>query len=318
MENKALDLELIEAQHVHAVIVSYDAGANDNLDKTAADAAFAKKILFDDAEYVEHNGGYRETSTSGGIATVAGTSTITITMAGAWEEAGPTKHIIPIVYFKGTRVPHVGSGGTNGITGWSGVTAAKTITIDNTAGEYSAVAADYEVNLLGELMPGALETVDAGGISLPYTTTNIKSLGYANPTFTKITKDGKQITGSLTYWEVANAIFNGSTLHNSPGEDVYAAIFGSTWNPGAANDLNYNTKPFAISIMQFAQRRLADDNHIGKVFCIEQRLYGCTLSNIPNAQNRNSGATEPVKQQIDFTAKQLFRRVRRVIAEPGG
>lgn len=315
MEKKPFDLEIIEAPDVHLIVASYAEDKDEVLDLANADAALDARFLVKDTQWSGYNGGYRETSATGGIVTtVLATGVITITMADTWEASGQ-KRILPLVYYKGSPVPYVGGSGVNGITEWDGVTA-KTIKIDNTGSRYSATAADYEVTLLGDL-PGQLEGVNAGGVSLPYTTTQLKSLGYRQPVSTKITEDGEAVTGDFIFHEVINMFKNGSTVWNKPGEDVEAAIFGSQWVTGQANKLTYQSNPFAMSIIEFGQNPLVSTAKAGKVFAVETRIYHCKLNNIPNPVNRSGGSTENVRKQYDFTAKNgVYRRVHLVTAAP--
>lgn len=310
MEKRPFDLAVLQQEHVHLIIASYDGDVDGVIDRVNADAELDKKILITNADYEDANGGYRETSGSTGIASVGAVgAVITITMLGAWEAAGPTKKILPIVYYKGQAVPIVGTGGVNGITGWNGLVAGKTIVVDNTAGKYGTTITDWEVTLMGDIV-GQLESIDAGGVSLPYTTNNFRSLGYREPTAVQTIQEGKQVTGSFTFWEAVNMFKNGATVHNTPGEDVEAAIFGSQWSAGAQNEITYNQKPFAISILEFTGTALNSATKIGSVFAVEQRIYGCTLNNIPNPANRGQGSTEPIKKQFDFTSKfGVYRKV---------
>lgn len=314
MEKRPMELAALEQQHQHLVIASYTADIDPALDKIAADAALNLKILVTDTEWAAKNGGIRETSGTGGIASIGAGPPILLTMADLWEAAGPTKRIIPIVRFKGEAIPFVGTGGVNGITTWDGLTAAKTITIDNTGGKYSTTITDYEVTLLGDL-PGFLQALNAGGVSLPYTLTKNKSLGYRDPTFTKIVNDGEEATGDFTFYEVVNAIKQGAGIFNKPGEDVEAALFGSDWTAGAQNRMTYQTNPFALSILQFTGNKLHDATKAGAVFAIEQRLYAGRVSNIPNPQNKAGDATNPILKQFDFTVVNgVYRKVHLVSA----
>jgi len=317
MENRPFDLAPIQQKDLHLVIASYAESPDPFTDRANADAELDKRILITDTEWAAKNGGYRETSAIGGIVTVTEAApVITITMLDAWEAAGPTKRILPQVYYKTKAVPYVGTGGTNGITAWDGLTAAKTITINNAAGRYSAVDpdTDWEVTLLGDLV-GQLESLDGPGVSLPYTINRFGSLGYKEKTIVQTTQDGEQSTGSFTFWEITNRFKNGATIHNNPGEDLEVALFGSQWSAGQQNQRNYNANPFAISVLAFAGNPLKSSSLAGNVFAIEERAYGCFINNMPAPANRSQGSTEPVKKQVDYTVKNgVYRRVHLVTA----
>jgi len=317
MNNRPFDLAPIQQKDLHLVITSYTENNDPLLDRVNADAELDKRILITSAGYAAKNGGYRETSTTAGIVTVTEAApVITITLAAKWEDAGPTKYILPVVYYKGKAVPYVGTGGSNGITAWDGLTAAKTITINNAAGRYSAVDpdTDWEVELLGDIV-GQLESLDGPGVNLPYTINRFRSLGYKEPTVTQTTQDGEQSTGSFTFWEVVNAFKNGATIHNTPGEDLEKAIYGSQWSAGQQNQIGYNANPFAISVLSFSGNPLKSTTLAGQVFAIEERAYGCFINNKPAVANRSQGSTEPVKKQVDYTIKNgVYRKVHLITA----
>ena len=317
MEKRPLELTVMEQQHNHLIITPYAKDVDPIADRAAADAALNVLTLHSDAAYGLTNGGFRETIASGGIVTVEeALKVITVTMAGAWEGAGPTKRIIPIVRHAGEAIPFVGTGGKNGITDWDGLAAAKTITIDNDGGRFVADNDDaWEVTLIGDL-PGFLQSLDAGGVSLPTTVTKNKSVGYSEPTFSKITNDGEEVTGSFTFYEVVNAIKKAAAIFNYPGEDVEKRIWGSDWSANGWNRMTYLSQPIALSILQYPGYKKHDDTKVGQVFCIEQRLYGLSVNNVPNPTNKAADATAPILKQFDFTCVNgIYRKVWPVEAE---
>jgi len=313
MKDKPYESQGFEAEDTILVIAPYTGDDNETIDKAAADAALASQILFDDANWKEFNGGIAETEATGGITSVVeDLGIITITMGAAWEAADDADVIMPIVLYKGKAIPYEHYYDVKSTT-------SHTIKIDNGAtggnGIYSDTASDYVVYLCGSLL-GKVKSAPAPEVSLPLTVTKTKVIGHQNPVRTTQKREGKDTTGRVTFLYDNKMIYHaggGVADHvmNSPGEDVWKKLFGADWqNSPNWNDLDYNDKVFAVSIIKWSGKSAATDSDvaIGKVFAEEIRMYHCQLTNLPADANIEGGSAEPITFDIEFNAKYGARR----------
>ena len=316
MKDKPYESQGFEAENTILVIAPYVGDDNETTDKDAADAALNLQILIDEANWAGFNGGIAETSLTGGITSVTELADIiTILMGAAWESLNNDDVIMPIVLYKGKAIPYEHYYDVESKTGTF-------IKIDNGAtggnGIYSDTAADYVVYLYGGLL-GKVKSAPTPDVTLPLTVTKTKIIGHGNPVRITQKREGKDTTGKVTFLYDNKMIFHaaaggGDHVMNSPGEDVWKKLFGADWqNSPNWNDLDYNDKVFAVSIIKWSGKSgaIATDVAIGKVFAEEIRSYHCQLTNLPADANIEGGAAESITFDIEFNAK--FGARRRVI-----
>ena len=308
MKDKPWEVQGLEAQDTFLVIAPYTSSDNETLDKSAADAALALKILFDETNWKNFNGGIAENSDTGGIVSVAElTSIVTLTLGAAWETADDIDTIIPIVLFKGKAVPFEHYYDIASKTG-------PTIKIDNTAnggnGMYSTTVTDYEVYLIGALH-GVMKSIAGPETTLPLTVTKTKAIGHQNPVRTTQKREGKDTTGRFTFICDMKKKYHanggaGDHIMNSPGEDLMKLLYGADWqNSPKFNDVDYNDKVFAISVIHWSGKRASStiDTNIGEVFAVEKRMYHCQISARPTYANVEGGAADSITLDIEVNSR---------------
>jgi len=291
---------LVPGLNINSFLYCFNYVGNKNdrgLDKVAFDAALDTYFPLT-ASPVIQNYGLGMIGPDLTITDAGGTIRIIQVTSGQTLPTNTGKYVI--VYYKGQLVPDsdIGSvslGGPNHI-----------VMIVGTVAKYPSVDAnDYLVYFFGGI-PSIITEFDGGGIDLPIDSNEINSIGIKEPVISTFTRGDSESTGSFkAIVNLSAIIFDGGSVKNEPGEDIYRAIYGSEWtvNGGFNSRSNLATpsNPFGLMLLTLTGKDTSNDS--GEVWAIANFVYHCEITQIGGLEGVSSDSTDPVLMTVDYTTK---------------